>query len=193
MLSALLSTLAGSFIPNNFAYRVGVAAQSKLAGISWVQKEKTDSLLSKYKEWNSCMAMLPFKMAVIMYADTNSYKGTYSSFHVSVQGNSRSLWFCFTSICDWLAKLAPHFQPMRYKTNRVLLARVFARLMLVTCISLNSDWFIALFAPVMIGQSNYFGFGIKTFNWKPLCKPYTFFCSCQCAFRCWLKRLKPQI
>ena len=28
--------------------------------------------------------------------------------------------------------------------------------------ALNSDWFIALFAPVVIGQSNYFGFGFTT-------------------------------
>ena len=32
----------------------------------------------------------------------------------------------------------------------------------------NSDWFITLFASVVIGQSNYSGFGFTTLNWKPL-------------------------
>ena len=27
---------------------------------------------------------------------------------------------------------------------------------------MNSDWFMALFVPVMIGQSEYFGFGFST-------------------------------
>ena len=30
------------------------------------------------------------------------------------------------------------------------------------------DWFIALFAPFVIGRSNYFGFGFSTVIWKPL-------------------------
>ena len=37
----------------------------------------------------------------------------------------------------------------------------------------NSDWFMALFVPVMIGQSNCFGFGFSTVIWKPL---YWIFC-----------------
>ena len=49
------------------------------------------------------------------------------------------------------------------KTNRDLLARIFPRLVTATHISSNSDWLIALFASVMIGQSNYFGFGSTTF------------------------------
>ena len=32
----------------------------------------------------------------------------------------------------------------------------------------NSDWLVMLFAPVVIGQSNYFGFGFTTLDWKPL-------------------------
>ena len=31
---------------------------------------------------------------------------------------------------------------------------------------MNSDWFIALFAPVVIGPSNSFGIGF-TVSWKP--------------------------
>ena len=46
------------------------------------------------------------------------------------------LWFCLTTLCDWLIKLAPLSQPMRCKTktNRASLARVFPRLAPVTCI-----------------------------------------------------------
>ena len=49
------------------------------------------------------------------------------------------LWFCFTSLSDWLKMLAPLSQPIRgkIKTNRDLLARVFPRLMLFSCICLN--------------------------------------------------------
>ena len=32
------------------------------------------------------------------------------------------------------------------------------------------DWFIALFAPVVIGRSSYFGFSFTTVIWKPLYK-----------------------
>ena len=35
-------------------------------------------------------------------------------------------------------------------------------------IARNCDWFIALPAPVVIGQSDYFGFGFSTVIWKPL-------------------------
>ena len=35
-------------------------------------------------------------------------------------------------------------------------------------IATNSDWFMALFVPVVIDQSDYFGFGFSTVIWKPL-------------------------
>ena len=35
-------------------------------------------------------------------------------------------------------------------------------------IARNCDWFIALFAPVVFGRSNCFGFGFSTVIWKPL-------------------------
>ena len=35
-------------------------------------------------------------------------------------------------------------------------------------IARNCDWFITLFAPVVIGRSNCFGFGFSTVIWKPL-------------------------
>jgi len=59
------------------------------------------------------------------------------------------LWFCFTSLSDWLKKLAPLSQPIRNKTktNRDLLALVFLRLTLITCICFHF-WlvhFVSLF------------------------------------------------
>ena len=35
-------------------------------------------------------------------------------------------------------------------------------------IARNCDWFMALFAPAVIGRSNCFGFGFSTVIWKPL-------------------------
>ena len=73
---------------------------------------------------------------------------------------------CFASAllrCDWLKKIAPLSQPIRSKTktNRGFLARVFPRLTPVT-FALSSDRFTVLFASVVIGQSDYFGFRCTT-------------------------------
>ena len=44
-------------------------------------------------------------------------------------------------------------------------SRAFSELQVI---ARNSDWFIALSAPVVIGRSNCFGFGFSTVIWKPL-------------------------
>ena len=65
------------------------------------------------------------------------------------------------------AELAPLSQPIRSKTrktNRELHARIFPRFMPSHVIASNSDWFFALFASVVIGQSNCFGFDFTTHN-----------------------------
>ena len=74
------------------------------------------------------------------------------------------LWFCITRLSDWLKKLAPLSQPIRRKTktNRDSLARVFPPLAPMLVFDLTSDWFILCFVPVVIGQSNCFGFGFTT-------------------------------
>ena len=59
------------------------------------------------------------------------------------------------TLIDWPKSLAPFFQPMRSKTNRTSYARFFPRFEQVTVIANSSDWFIALFALVVIGRSNY--------------------------------------
>ena len=50
-----------------------------------------------------------------------------------------------------------------------LVPAIFPRFGQVTGNGRNSDWFMAMFAPVMIGQSsNYSGIGFSTVIWKPL-------------------------
>ena len=67
-------------------------------------------------------------------------------------------------LSDWLKKFAPVFQPMsnKTKTNRTLYARFFPRFEQGTGNSRNSDWFIELFASVVIDRTNYLGIGFPT-------------------------------
>ena len=79
-------------------------------------------------------------------------------------------WFTITALCDWLTKLAPLSQPIgiQTQTNRVFAARVSPRLAPVTCVCFEfwlACWVVYINA---IGQSNYFGFGFRTVNWKLL-------------------------
>ena len=74
------------------------------------------------------------------------------------------------TLSDWLKRRAPVFQPMRIKTKPIApCARDFSRAWNeLQVIAKNCDWFITLPAPVVIGQSNCFGFGFSTVIWKPL-------------------------
>ena len=66
---------------------------------------------------------------------------------------------------DWLNRLAPVFQPMRQPKPKPIAPcrRDFSRASSeLQVIARNCDWFIALFVPVVIGRSNYFGFGFWT-------------------------------
>ena len=60
---------------------------------------------------------------------------------------------------DWLKNLVPLSQPI--VTSSHAFSRAWRRLHVF---SSSSDWFIRLSAPVVIGQSNYFGFGF-TSDW----------------------------
>ena len=67
------------------------------------------------------------------------------------------------SLGDWLQNLAPVFQPIRSKFKPKLIAactrdfsRAFSKLQVI---GRNSERFIAMFAPVVIGRTNYFGIG----------------------------------
>ena len=70
------------------------------------------------------------------------------------------------TLSDWLKRLAPVFRPMRSKTktktNRTIYACISRASSEFQVIARNFDWFMALFVPVVIGQSDYFGFGFST-------------------------------
>ena len=59
------------------------------------------------------------------------------------------------TLCDWLEHLRPVFQPMKSKTETYRLVHlvrgIFSRLEL-EIMARNSDWFIALFVPILIGR-----------------------------------------
>ena len=70
------------------------------------------------------------------------------------------------TLSDWLKRLAPVFQPMRSKTktktNRTIYTSFFRALSELQVISRNCDWFIALFARVLIGRGDCHGLGFST-------------------------------
>ena len=67
------------------------------------------------------------------------------------------------TLSGWLKRIAPVFQPMRSKTKRTMYARFnfSCPLSELQVIARKRDWFIVLFAPVVIGRSNCFGFGFS--------------------------------
>ena len=64
---------------------------------------------------------------------------------------------------DWFKNLVPVYQPMKRKskTNRDFhdFSRALSKLHENAT---NLDWFIAMFAPAVIGRSNYFGISFLT-------------------------------
>ena len=90
-----------------------------------------------------------------------------SGFQLSVKSNqiSRLVWFCITTRCDWLTKLAPlSSQPMGIQTKTIpcFHSTRFPTLGAIGQLHIfvsNSDWLVLLFTFVAIGQSNYCGFG----------------------------------
>ena len=79
---------------------------------------------------------------------------------VSLQMAVKSNWaIAISTLGDWLKNFVPIFKPMRSKTENQshLEGATFPALRSkLSLISRNSDWFIALFAAVVIGRSNYF-------------------------------------
>ena len=69
---------------------------------------------------------------------------------------------CSTTLCDWLAKLAPFSRPMRSKTktNRDLFARVFPRLAPVTRVCFEF-WLVHCAVCVCCDWSDHFGLGLR--------------------------------
>ena len=71
---------------------------------------------------------------------------------------------------DWLKDSRQFFSQWEAKPKPIApCTRDFSRaLSKFQIIAWNCDWFIALFAPVVIDRSNCFGFGFSTVIWKPL-------------------------
>ena len=71
-----------------------------------------------------------------------------------------------TSLSDWFKVPAPFFHPIRSetKTNRGSRVHIFPRFVSATCNYFEFDWFAGLSQSILIGQSNYFGFGFTTLN-----------------------------
>ena len=70
----------------------------------------------------------------------------------------------------WLKNFAPLSQPTRSKTktNRDLPAAFSRAWRWLHVFASSSDWSVGLYAFVVIGQSDYFGFACTTLNWKLL-------------------------
>ena len=67
-------------------------------------------------------------------------------------------------LSDWRKRLAPVFQPIKPKPKPIApCTRHFSRASSeLQVIARDSDWFIALSAPVVIGRCNCLGFGFST-------------------------------
>ena len=71
-----------------------------------------------------------------------------NSFHLSVKSNSRLVWFCFTSLCNWFIKQVPLFliQPTIFKSKG------------------NRDFVVCV-------SQGYEQFACSSFNKLPVCFP----------------------
>ena len=81
---------------------------------------------------------------------------------------------------DWFSNLAPVYQSMRTKTPKPIATctRDFSRALIkFHRIATNSDWFIALFSPAVIGRSNYYGICFTTVKYLGIvCDSYPTLC-----------------
>ena len=81
----------------------------------------------------------------------------------------RLLWFCITTLCDWLTKHVPQFLNQSKPKPIVFSPHAFSRAWRqLHEFASNSDWLVVLFTFVAIGQRNYFGFGFgfTALNWN---------------------------
>ena len=99
-------------------------------------------LRAKNYEYLAGMVVKFFHPQLLIVGSTDFTSVVVDEVHIRAVFNCVSkvitflLWFCITTLCDWLIKLAPLSQPIRCKTktNRASLAHVFPRLAFVTCI-----------------------------------------------------------
>ena len=85
---------------------------------------------------------------------------------MSVESNPGLLWFCFTTLCDWLKKFPLPTRPIRWKTKTI--RDLVTRLSLLHVFTSSYHWLLLIFSSVLIGRCDYFGFGFKEISPKAL-------------------------
>lgn len=71
--------------------------------------------------------------------------------------------FVFASILFACSQKHSRHLPGQLKPRPMEISRTYRQ----SCIfASSSHWFISLFVPVMIGQTDYFGFGLRALNWS---------------------------
>ena len=85
---------------------------------------------------------------------------------MSADSNMYFLCFCFTTLSDWFENSRQFISQSDAKLKPIVTwSHAFSRAWL-RVFALSSDWFVMLFTPVGIGQSDNFGFGFTTLNMK---------------------------
>jgi len=93
---------------------------------------------------------------------------SWSSFHVSVKINLYLLWFCIATLIDRLKNtlhlvIQPDVKPKPIVTLFHSFSRASSHLLIFAS---SFHWFTVLSGCFVIGQSDYFGSGFSTLNWK---------------------------
>ena len=130
--------------------------------LTWnIFRKKRLQVNAKFRSRVKTLAVLQKEFKVLPHVQKND-------FYLSVESNLRLLWFFITTLNDWLKKLAPLTQPIRNKTKPIVTcSRKFSR---ASCNCFEFDWTMDCSASFVTGQSNYFGLGFTTLNWKLFCK-----------------------
>ena len=101
--------------------------------MAWWPGEEPKALLPK----TDCM-----RLKFILFNGRNSIIGRFS------EAGRKLIGFAFTTLHDWLIKLAPLFHPIRSNTTRDYLVHVYPGF---TSAASSFDWFILLSVSSMIG------------------------------------------
>ena len=127
--------------------------QNLLSTIGFPKLKLTKPMICKTRLLAVCKLYIttPLLLSLRSSKITNSY-GTKVDYAVVI-----------VTLSDWLKYLAPVFPPTRSKTkSNSTLCELFPRVLSkLQVIARNSDWLIALFAPVMNGGSNNSGIGFS--------------------------------
>ena len=120
--------------------------------VRWAFSANTSAARSKYwkkEKRNNVNTLLSSKL---LLTNKNNYNNYYRV------------------VFKWLSKVITWLRLLRLVIGLIALCtRDFSRASSeLQVIARNSDWFMELFVPIVIGWSNCFGFGFSTVIWKPL-------------------------